>query len=274
MHGNYNKNAQLEFYLLARCSESLQFAHRLHWFLQAFCPESESYESEGLSVALPRTSSTTQEKAKLHSVIEMQGGVPADMMAAGFSTIENCDQALESAKHQIGSRHQRGLYNHTTNWIKALTELADRLIPIPVEDRKAELRRELKHIEHLFLSSEVLYVPIGNSYHRVKRIHVDECFAFSTKERAPYLMCLEVVDYADHDEYHPSVTHRRRRLHRREVSVNIPYPKSTLTIAVQDDDSQGEVDDEGFAPPSPQSPTRHESITMFNKNISITYRRS
>jgi hypothetical protein len=28
-------------------------------------------------------------------------------------------------------------------------------------------------------------------------VHIEECFAFSTKNRAPILLCLEVIDYAD-----------------------------------------------------------------------------
>jgi hypothetical protein len=33
------------------------------------------------------------------------------------------------------------------------------------------------------------------SYYRIWKIHPEESFAFSTKERVPILLCLEVVDY-------------------------------------------------------------------------------
>ena len=51
--------------------------------------------------------------------------------------------------------------------------------------------------EGAHLPSNVVYVPVagGNARHRVYAIHADESFAFSTKDRCPFLACLEVVDY-------------------------------------------------------------------------------
>jgi len=40
-----------------------------------------------------------------------------------------------------------------------------------------------------------LTLPRLTSPLRVWAIHPEECFAFSTKDRAPFLICLEVVDY-------------------------------------------------------------------------------
>ncbi|RHY29960.1 hypothetical protein DYB32_004740 [Aphanomyces invadans] len=47
-----------------------------------------------------------------------------------------------------------------------------------------------------FPTASTIYLPIGDTMHRVKRVVIDECFPFSTKERVPYLVCVEVVDFA------------------------------------------------------------------------------
>jgi hypothetical protein len=58
-----------------------------------------------------------------------------------------------------------------------------------------QLRVWLQDLEDQYLPSNSLYLPVGNSYHRLKHIHVDESFTFSTRERVPFLLCAEVVDY-------------------------------------------------------------------------------
>lgn len=79
----------------------------------------------------------------------------------------------------------------------------------------SQLRAWLSDLQAQYLPSNSLYLPVGNCYHRVKRIHVQESFTFSTRvrsislahrptaysllwhsqERVPYLLCAEVVDY-------------------------------------------------------------------------------
>ena len=41
-----------------------------------------------------------------------------------------------------------------------------------------------------FLPSASIYAPVGNTRHRIWAVHPEECFAFSTKSRAPILLCL------------------------------------------------------------------------------------
>ena len=308
LHGEPRNRSQLECFLLSRCSQSLQFAHRLHWFLEAFCDDGKGYESEGLSAALPVTS--TQQapfQVSLLAVIEVQGGIPADMMDQKFAANENrtewdrsrhvCTDSVNSptmyktteeferarekllmqVQTHLGSRHQRSLYNHTISWIKELTNLADGLIPVPILERNTALRERLQHIERMYFPSGVLYVPVGNSYHRVRRIVVEECRTFSTKERVPYFLCLEVVDYADHDSIH-QCAERLRSKHRKELSMKLPIQGSTLTIAVEDeDDIDLDVPEPNISPlKTPTRVQREETetkITMFHKNISVTYRR-
>jgi hypothetical protein len=58
------------------------------------------------------------------------------------------------------------------------------------------MRAQLVDIDSTFLPASSIYVPIGNLKHRIWSIQLDECFTFSTKDRAPMFVCLEVVDYA------------------------------------------------------------------------------
>ena len=43
-------------------------------------------------------------------------------------------------------------------------------------------------------STSLLYIPLGNTQHTIMSILIDECFAFSTKERAPLFLCFEIID--------------------------------------------------------------------------------
>lgn len=55
-----------------------------------------------------------------------------------------------------------------------------------------QLRQWLRDIEAQYLPSNSLYLPVGDPYHRLKRIHVDESFTFSTRVRltTPANTCL------------------------------------------------------------------------------------
>ncbi|KDO35761.1 hypothetical protein SPRG_18902 [Saprolegnia parasitica CBS 223.65] len=277
LHGQYEKKHQLEFFLLSQCRRSLAFAHRLHWFLESFCANGVSYASEGLSATIEQPSA---ENAPFLSAIEMEGGVPAKLFSLGLtaeevavapaiekrpptsedelklpsSTEASLDltapevtkdmttrlRELELAEAAIGCREQLHLYLGTPQFVKALTDLADRLIPLPLADRKANLRQGLAEIEAALLPSSVVYLPIGDTFHRVKRILTDESFAFSTKERVPYLMCVEVVDYAA-PRAKPRKRSRRRKSSRSgadgfRYTMNLPFNKR-VTVAMADNAS-------------------------------------
>ncbi|GLE00787.1 hypothetical protein PINS_up009575 [Pythium insidiosum] len=103
---------------------------------------------------------------------------------------------MNQARPTEGNDEQASLYNATPDFVRSLTELADRLIPTPLSQRNDELRRGLTEIHTSVLPSNVIYLPIGNPCHRVKAIQMYESFTFSTKERVPYFLCVEVIDYS------------------------------------------------------------------------------
>lgn len=108
-----------------------------------------------------------------------------------------------------------------------------RSLPLPLyqqattqKGRNDQLRQSLSKLNDEYLPSRTLYVPVGNVHNRsahpqlptapsqpelaphtnlsltsprLIRIHVEESFCFRTKARVPYMVCLEVADYAQPD---------------------------------------------------------------------------
>ncbi|CAI5744487.1 unnamed protein product [Peronospora destructor] len=232
MHGNYAKQHQLECFLMSRSGESLPFAHRLTWFLRSFCDNARGYHSEYLSVTAPQG----EENSDFINALGRRAGVPALLMNSGlcveevsatkpdnlerrrwmifptddeqeFARLESDESfaghllrrrnsVQDEARTDEGNAHQISLFKQTPTFVEALTDLAEELIPIPRSQRNRELRKRLRCIDMQMLPSDVIYLPIGNPYHRVKRIWTEECFTFSTKERVPYFLCVEVLDYS------------------------------------------------------------------------------
>uniref|UniRef100_K3XAX2 1-phosphatidylinositol 4-kinase n=1 Tax=Globisporangium ultimum (strain ATCC 200006 / CBS 805.95 / DAOM BR144) TaxID=431595 RepID=K3XAX2_GLOUD len=267
LHGNYAKQHQLECFLMSRSGESLAFAHRLTWFLRSFCEDAKSYKSEYLSV----TASPDQENSDLLTAIEQRAGVPALLMNNGLcneevsvarpanlsrrrSSIFAIDEEMDprvlendesfaghlqskrelvvyEARPEEGSTQQTSLFNQTPDFVSALTDLADRLIGVPLSQRVTQLRAGLSEIQEKVLPSDVLYLPIGNSHHRVKAIHVDECFTFSTKERVPCFLVVEVLDY---NSAPPAASPKKKKLEEdvvdrtqpRGFSLKMPFKKT------------------------------------------------
>ncbi|GMF18169.1 unnamed protein product [Phytophthora fragariaefolia] len=279
LHGNYAKQHQLECFLMSRSGDSLPFAHRLTWFLRSFCDDARGYQSEYLSV----TAAHEHENSDLLAAIGRRAGVPALLMSSGLcveevsaakpdnlqrrrSTIFPSDNELDAttletdesfaghllskrnsiqdeARTDEGNSQQIELYQQTPKFVEALTDLAEQLIPTPRPRRNAELRKGLSQIGDQMLPSDVIYLPIGNSCHRVKGIQVDECFTFSTKERVPYFLCVEVLDYS---AVSPKVGSKRQRKRRkskasrnqcRVFSLKLPFTNSDADLNMPMDDS-------------------------------------
>ncbi|CAM9117972.1 unnamed protein product, partial [Phaeothamnion confervicola] len=88
-------------------------------------------------------------------------------------------------------------YHPATFFLEALTQLAMDLAEVEPGGRIAAMRDGLGRLNDFFLSeasqgSEVIYVPFGGEFLQVRAIREDESMPFSTKERVPLLVCLEV----------------------------------------------------------------------------------
>jgi hypothetical protein len=125
------------------------------------------------------------------------GFLPLSPLEPGESRL-SANRGLQNNGHS-----ETANFDKTPRFVDALIYLADSLFAVPRENRKEELRKQLRTLECELLPSNAVYLPIGNSNHRVWRIVADESIAISTKERVPCIIYLEVVDY-------PAKRRRRR----------------------------------------------------------------
>lgn len=94
------------------------------------------------------------------------------------------------------------LYRQTLDFLSRLAEMASSLTPLSKAERTPRLKEQLAIVGKNFLGAaagasgsgaQLVYVPLGDRHHRVVAVHPSESFAFSTRERAPCFVCLEVV---------------------------------------------------------------------------------
>lgn len=98
------------------------------------------------------------------------------------------------------------LYRQTLDFLTRLAEIASSLTPLSKAERTPSLKKQLAGVGKDFLGAgtggngsggsdegRLLYVPLGDRHHRIVAVHPSDSFAFSTKERAPCFVCLEVI---------------------------------------------------------------------------------
>lgn len=94
------------------------------------------------------------------------------------------------------------LYRQTLEFLSRLAEMASSLTPLSKAERTPRLKEQLAIVGKNILGAAagasgggapLVYVPLGDRHHRVVAVHPSESFAFSTRERAPCFVCLEVV---------------------------------------------------------------------------------
>ncbi|XP_068652353.1 phosphatidylinositol 4-kinase beta 1-like isoform X2 [Aristolochia californica] len=99
--------------------------------------------------------------------------------------------------HSVTSQIRKGTYNVSLDFVHSLCETSYGLVDIfPVEDRKAALRESLAEINsHLATAQDGggVCFPMGKGMFRVAHIPVDEAVLLNSREKAPYLICVEVL---------------------------------------------------------------------------------
>lgn len=216
LYGSFDVTSVLQEAIFLMCEVSLTFAHKIHWFIVAFCLSGAGVTPEGV-IALHR----------LLQDIESHGMISArrikDGLTETFGSSTQHHETGEGEEKMSLLRYEHGpniLHNSSTSayfhsilekcipipdtlnefsvtmafW-ESLSELSLFLGSLPRDIRTEELRSRLDPIRTRFLPSSTIYSPVtGNGHHRIFGIQIDECFAFSTKERAPLLICLEILE--------------------------------------------------------------------------------
>ena len=155
LFGAYWDGPRLRDMILALCATNLHFAHRVDWYIRAFAA----------TMRLTPAASTAVDKFQ------------QDVRTAASSEDEEDGRFLE-----------------TPMFLDALIALSRELRNVERPEREAALRRGLDDVNAKFLPSRgslPFLREIGND-ERVVKVHSVESSVFSTKERCPFLACVEV----------------------------------------------------------------------------------
>lgn len=138
------------------------------------------------------------------------GKIPVDP-GTGYPSVKHFDAIVSRSKaygfrsgmasspmKQFYEQHhsETEQFDKTPQFLDALIFLAENLFLIPREERRETLHQQLRSLECELLPSNSVYLPIGNSHHRVWRVVPEESIPISTKERVPCIVALEVIDYS------------------------------------------------------------------------------
>ncbi|CAM8884087.1 unnamed protein product [Rhodiola kirilowii] len=95
------------------------------------------------------------------------------------------------------SQFRKGAYHESLDFVQTLCDTSFGLIDIfPVEDRKSALRESLAEINAQVNEAEKnggVCFPLGKGMYRVLHIPEEEAVLLNSREKAPYLICVEVL---------------------------------------------------------------------------------
>jgi len=105
---------------------------------------------------------------------------------------ENLDDAQrDKVREWVENRGLRkNVFHAEMDFVKCLTDISYQLFNVSRENRNEVLRAEMAKLNNHIPNSA--FMPTLNVPHRVLRTVPEEAFVFSTKERAPYLLVVEV----------------------------------------------------------------------------------
>ncbi|XP_010444334.1 PREDICTED: phosphatidylinositol 4-kinase beta 1-like isoform X1 [Camelina sativa] len=99
--------------------------------------------------------------------------------------------------NNTASQFRKGAYHESLEFVQALCETSYGLVDIfPIEDRKIALRESLAEINFHLSEAETtggICFPMGRGVYRVVHIPEDECILLNSREKAPYMISVEVL---------------------------------------------------------------------------------
>ncbi|XP_010423009.1 PREDICTED: phosphatidylinositol 4-kinase beta 2 [Camelina sativa] len=95
------------------------------------------------------------------------------------------------------AQFRKGAYHKSLEFVHALCETSYDLVDIfPTEDRKTTLRESLAEINSYLAEAETtggICFPMGRGVYRVINIPEDEFVLLNSREKVPYMICMEVL---------------------------------------------------------------------------------
>jgi phosphatidylinositol 4-kinase len=115
---------------------------------------------------------------------------------------ESATQTQQGLDHDLSSPRQRqGTYTATISIVAELCDAAQGIKEIPsLVDRQAALRGKLallnQRIANLPAHASVLF-PMGRRTARFVRVPPDECALLNSRDKSPFMVCIEVINDND-----------------------------------------------------------------------------
>ncbi|KAK9167145.1 hypothetical protein Scep_002336 [Stephania cephalantha] len=95
------------------------------------------------------------------------------------------------------SQLRKGTYHVSLDFVQSLCDTSYGLVDVfPIEDRKSALRESLVEINSQIAAAQTsggVCFPMGKGMYRVVNIPEDEAVLLNSREKAPYLICIEVL---------------------------------------------------------------------------------
>ena len=224
LYGSFRNSDILQQLIFDLCTNSPSMAHKVRWFVASFCLSGAGVGSGGVNrlnyfisnvekcgvsaarhLILPdedySESKDDSDSRTMFSVsLSVRPSVEGDGRNVGHDT-----QAQESKYPlyntlEVIHKPESGLavvdgFSPMVSFWDELVQISRDLCPLAREIRTSTLKNKLDEFKNRYLPSAAIFAPVGRTQHRIWNIDVEECFAFSTRERAPIFICLEVVDY-------------------------------------------------------------------------------
>ena len=87
-------------------------------------------------------------------------------------------------------------FRETCSILSEFCRLSSLMSHVPLARRNLTLRAALDAVAARYLPSVSAYIPIGNCHNRIVGLHSADSFCFKTAKRAPFLVVVEVVEWA------------------------------------------------------------------------------
>ena len=218
----------LERCVVDLCGRSLRLAVKVNWYLQAALDDKptsaflkglmqkcETAAIKGEWRAPPPVkrcmSSSMGSHADLRALDGADGAAAraaaagagvGERAAEGSAVAESATQTQQGLDHDLSSPRQRqGTYTATISIVAELCDAAQGIKEIPsLVDRQAALRGKLallnQRIANLPAHASVLF-PMGRRTARFVRVPPDECALLNSRDKSPFMVCIEVINDND-----------------------------------------------------------------------------
>ncbi|KAI3451528.1 hypothetical protein Pfo_008193 [Paulownia fortunei] len=128
---------------------------------------------------------------------ELYGSKKSKVNCPGSPKQQNEKSNAKPPLPNSASQFRKGTYHESLDFVQTLCETSYGLLDVfPIEDRKTVLRESLVemnvHIDDAQSSGGMCF-PMGKGMYRVVHIPEDEAVLLNSREKAPYLICVEVL---------------------------------------------------------------------------------